>query len=445
MRMEPLSIFFICVGVAAALFLILASLYRIVPADYAHVVIRKGTMKVYSPHEEYSTEGKSTYFEIPDWFFLFGLGLRVHKIPLEIIPINVPDFLAFDKDRARFVCNIVAFVTVNDSVVAAKRFGGNIENLKSQVSKVVQATTRDATTKRAIREIINDREGIINTITKPLTEALIHWGLDLRDIELVEFRDPRTDEYGEESHVIADISSIIEEQINSEMRQKNAEQRKTARLKEAEADESAQKREITRDEEVGKRKQQQEKKVFDEQKLAREAALDVEKVQKVKTQEIEKERQIVEAKQMKEVEEIKKQKKKLEGEGDRLMQEEQAKGAAAPIREKGFAEAMAKEKLQAALNKFKDEAIRALVAELIVEKDRQIGVELAKSLEKADLKVFAGSGEGKAGFDLGQLLGAIKVSGDKEDVNALLNRIGKPNDLGIGLLGKPSKKELARK
>ena len=64
----------------------------------------------------------------------------------------------------------------------------------------------------------------------------------------------------------------------------------------------------------------------------------------------------VEAEQRLEVEEIIKKQKKLEGEGDRDRAVEQAKGEAAPIREKGIAEAEAKEKLQAALNKFKDEA-----------------------------------------------------------------------------------------
>ncbi|RKX65765.1 MAG: hypothetical protein DRP42_04260 [Tenericutes bacterium] len=248
---------------------------------------------------------------------------------------------------------------------------------------------------------------------------------------MIEFKDPSPGKDGKASHVIADISSIIEEQIESEAAQKNADQRKMARLKVAIADEVAQKREIERDEEVGKRKQQQEKKVFDEEKLARESKLEVEKVQQVKTQEIEKARQIVEANQKKEVEAIQKQQKQLEGEGDRLMLEEKAKGEAAETREKLFAEAEGKEKLQAALNKFKPEAIRALTAELIVEKEKEVGLKTAEALSKADLNVFSGGPASKAGFDLASLLGSVRSAGDQTDLDSLLNRIARPNDLGV--------------
>lgn len=422
------------------LFIILASLYTIVPADYADVVIQGSSssddvdsqrgMRVYSSHREYSKDGKGAYFKIPSWFFIFRLGMKVHRIPLQIIDINVPDFLAFDKDRARFVCNIVAFVTVTKPMVAAKRFSGDMEKLQLDVAKVVQATTRDATTKKPIREIINDRDSIINTIRDPLTKALTHWGLELRDIELVEFRDPTPtgDEDDTTSHVIADISSIIEEQINSEARQKNAEQKKTAKVKEAEADEVSKKREIQRDEEVGVRKQQQEKQIFVQEKLAREAQLEVEKVQQVKTQEIEKERQIVEANQKKEVEIINKEQKKLLGEGDHLQKEEQAKGDAAATREEGLAEAAAKEALQVALNKFEDKAIRALVAEKIVEMQKIVGVAGAKALENADLRMFVGSDEG--GFDMGKMIASTMVANDSS-AGSVLNRLARPNDLGF--------------
>jgi len=427
--LEPLVLLLLGVLI---LFGILAKLYTIVPADHADVVIQRGKMKVFSSHTEYNAAGKAAYFKIPAWFFILGLGMTVHRVPLRIMAIGIPNFLAFDSDRARFLCNIVSYVNVVDPVEAAKRFGGDMGELHKQVVQIVQATTRDATTKSPIREIINNREGIIAQITPPLSKAIRHWGIELRDIELVEFSDPTKKEYPHEEppHVIKDISSIIEQQINSDARQKNANQMMEARLKEALAEETARKREIQKDEEVAKREKDKDKMVAEREKVALAEQLEVAKVDQVKNATIQKEKALVIASQDREVEAIKKEQKHLEGQGDMLMQLEQAKGLAAPIREKGYAEADAKMKLQAALNMFKDEAIRALVAEQVVEMQRQVGIETAKALTQADLKVFAGGGSAQSGFDLGALIESVSVA-NEGTAKVIMNRLGRPNDLGF--------------
>ena len=430
-------------GVAIAfLIIILAALYRIVPADYADVVIREGKVRVYSSHKEYSIDGKSAYFNIPSWFFLFKLGMLVHRIPLKVLTIDVPNFLSFDKDRARFECNIITYVTVNDPLVAAKRFSGDVDEMIKQISMVVQAITRDVTTKKAIREIINDREGVLKLIQEPLTNTIKVWGVELKDIELIDFKDPQKGEREGEapSHVISDISSIIEEQINSEARQKNAEQKQIARTKEAQNEEAARLREIQKDEFIGRRDQEKLMKIAEQEKLAREQELEVTRVQKVKNQEIEKERLIVEAKQRKEVEEINVEQKRLEGEGDRKRAEEKAKGEAAPIRERGYAEADAKEKLQLALNKFGPAAITALVAQQVVDMQTQVGIAAANALKEADVKLFAGSQTGQTGFDIGQMVSAMGVS-NTSLAESILNRLSRPNDLGIGSIDLGKKEE----
>ena len=411
---------------------ILASLYTIVPADYVDVVIQKGKMRVLSPHKEYNKQGKAAYFKIPGWFFIFGLGMTVHRVPLRMITVDVSNFMAFDIERARFLCNIIAYVAVTDPVKAAQRFGGDVPELERQVGMIVTATTRDACTKKTIREIINNRQDIIETVNPPLREAIGHWGIDLKDIELVYFQDPTKVEYGETEppHVIRDISSIIEEQINSEARQKNAEQRKIARLKEAAADEEARKREIQRDEEVAKREQVKDKAVAEFQKVAVAEQYEVRRVEEVKLAEILKQKALVVANQDKEVEEVNKERKRLDGEGDRIYLTEKAKGEAAPIRERGLADAEAKMKLQEALNKFRSEAIRALVAEELVEMQRQIGIETAGALKEADVKVFAGGNTAKAAFDLGQMIESMSVASDSSAV-AVLNRLARPHDLGF--------------
>lgn len=430
-----INILYIIIPILGILaFVIPSLLYTIVPANTADVVVKRGKRTVFSSDPKHATDGKAAYFRIPKW--IPYAGMIVHRMPLNIIEVPIPDFLAFDKDRARFLCDIVAYAVIKDPVTAAIRFPETIEELGKQLSKVIRATTRDSTTKKQIRDIINDRAGIIATIKDPLTEAMDNWGLELRDIELIEFKDPTDKEYGEKEppHVIKDLSSMIEVQINSEARQKNAEQIKIARLKEAEAEEISQKREIERDEKIGIRGKLKDQAVYKESKKAKEEELEVEKVKQVKTQEIEKERALVEANQQKEIEQISKERKKLEGEGDRLMKEEQAKGDAAFIREQGYADADAKEKLQQALNKFEDPAIRALVAEKLVEMEKETRIATAKALESADLRIFSGGSGAQKGFDIGQLLESASSTSAPAGAG-LMNRLSRPNDLGFRELG----------
>lgn len=418
---------------AVGMVIVLANIYVVVPPDYADVVSRDENVKVYSPYKEYSADGKSAYFNIPEWFFLFKLGMQVKRIPLKILAINVPNFLAFDKDRARFVCDIVTYVVVKDPIEAAKRFGGDLTALTSQISVIVQSTTRDITTKKAIREVINNRQDIIDAITPTLSQSIKSWGLELKSLELIDFKDPDFKTFGVESHVISDISSIIEQQINSEARQKNAEQKKEARTKEAAAEEEARKREIFKDEVVAKREQEKDKNVAISQKEAVEKELEVTRIREVTTQEINKAKMIVEANQRKEIEQINKEQKQLEGEGDKLRLQEQARGNAAKILEDLKAEAEGKTQLQEALNKFGDTAIRALVAEKIVEMQKDVGVAGAKALENAEIKVFSGGSDGdKAAFDVGKSLEALFVS-NEGSLKSVLNRLSRPNDLGFNL------------
>lgn len=429
-----LWLLFIIIGIIVFLAIIM-SIYTIVPANEAHVVIQGGKRRVFSSDTKYNEQGKASYFHVPSWLPVFGM--KVHRMPLGILSIAVPEFLAWDMNRARFTCEIRAFVVVHDPIISAMRFPSektliDIQELGIQISKIVEATMRDSTTKKNIREIINNRQGIIDYIKQPLSDVLSSWGLTLTDIELINFSDPTKAEFGEKEppHVVRDISVIEEVKINSEMRRKNAEEIKMARITEAETEETAKKREIERDEEISKRDQMKNMLVAEKQQLAVAKQLEVERTQKNVSQDIERQRATIEANQRREVEEINKQQKKLVGEGDRLMKEEQAKGDASPIREKGYADADAKQKLQDALNKFGDKAIRALVAEKIVEMQRDIGIASAKALEKADLRIFSGDGQSKAGFDLGKLVESIKASSDTTAM-ATLNKIARPNDLGF--------------
>ena len=435
--------------IAGVIFLIAAALRTIVPPDKIDIVVRNKRSEIYCSNQEYMVEDqdiKSVYYKIPAW--VPGIGLYVRRMILQMLEIKVPDFVAFDKNRARFSCDIVAFVAIKDGKKAAMRMPSTAADMSKQIQQVLWATMRDSTTKLTVRTIINNRSEVVDMIKAPLTEALSEWGLGLKDIEIVEFKD------GPESKVVSDISSIREQEIDTEARQKNADQVKKAKIVEAETMEEFRKREIQRDEEVAMREQKKLQEVAKEQKIATEQALEVTRVEQVKQEKIDKEQAEVEAEKIrevakidamkqKEVEAVIKEQKHLEGQGDRLRQEEQAKGEAAPIREVGTAEAEiikakligeadGKEKLQEALNKFKENAIIALTAIREIEKNEAIGVALGKSVGLADTKVFLGGGgsESSDAFNFGKAMESLNIS-NTASAASFLNRIAQPNDLGF--------------
>jgi len=434
------------VGVIITIIGIMATLRVVVPTNCADVVIKGNKREVFSADTRYSTEGNAVYYAIPAW--VPGLGKAIRRMPLEMLELKVPNFTAFDENRARFDCDIVAFVVVKNAVEASVRMPDTPQLMEAHLSKILQATTRDTTTKKSIRQIINNRQDIIEIIKPRLTESIEDWGLELKNIELIEFKD------GPESEVVTNISNIREKEINTEMREKNADQDMKARVKEAETREKAKVREIMQEEMVAKREKEKNKLVFAKEKESKEQELEVTRVELVKRQQIDKEKAEVYAEQQKEVARIEAEKRKeveaiikvqkqLQGEGDKLRDEKIAQGKAAleaiPIREKGLAEGEAikaklmgqadgKKKLQEVLSKFTELQKEVMVVEEVVEKDKQIGITLGKAFQNADIKLLAGGNED--GFDFARFIESIKV-GNPEGADALLNKVARDNDLGF--------------
>src|SRR3990167_5882607 len=237
-------------AVASAALVGAMSLRKVPEADEAVVITHQGKMMVLSGHPEhrYSAEveldergsiinvkriphSKVAYYAIPS--SIPWIGRQIQKMPLNMIEISVPDFETFDGDNARFNCDVKAYLYIKDVMVAAKRFPGSMDELKSQVAAVIQGATRQVTTTKKIREILTDREGIRDSTRDKVKKEVDEWGLELSDLEVLDLKDAKG------SSVISDISSIKHAEINSEARQKNAEQHKLARLKEAETEEEA--------------------------------------------------------------------------------------------------------------------------------------------------------------------------------------------------------------
>ena len=399
-------------------------LYRIVPAGEAHYVVSAGKTMVCSPdktvHEQLpeGVKGGRWYLHIP-----FIRTVRVLDLTIKELVISQE---TYEKNQARYNVKSSIKYRIKRVMRAADTFISD-EELKEQLKEVVNASVRAVTVKYDVIEARANKKGMGDEIQAEMADDLQKWGLELINFQLIDFQDT------EDSNIISDISKRREVEIQSRTREENAEKIKAARVKEAEAEEIAKTREIEKDEKIAKRDQDKNSQVSEREKIAQEKHFEVVQVQTIKQAEIDKEKAIVKANEDKATEEIHKEQKQLEGEGDKLRDMEKAKGEAAPIREKGFAEAEAKEKLQDALNKFGDKAIRALVAEQIVAMQKDVGIETAKALKEADLRVFAGGDGAKQGFDLGSLITSVGSS-NESTAQAVLNKLARPNDLGLSQL-----------
>jgi flotillin len=430
-------VFLIAVSVICAI-----SWYRIVSPSEAHVVVWRNHKKVYSSDEKIASENTgATYFAVPEWIPFFGKQVRDMDLTIKEI---VHQQETLEKEQGRYNVKSSTKYRINDVKKASETIF-DLEELAKQLEEVIAASVRTATIKYDVKDARAKKQEMADVVKKEMINDLERYGLILESFQLVDFSDTK------DSRIISDISEIREVSIQTNRREQNAEKEKEARMKEAESIELAETREIARDKVLEERKQEMAQAIEEKKKLAEEKRFKVIKVQTIEQANINKEKAEVLAKQEKEValigaqknkeaEEINKAKKKLEGEGDKLKAEEIAKGAASPIREKGnaeaeiikakgLAEAEAKNKLQEALNKFDDKAVRALVAEKIVEMEKEVGIAAAKALEKSDMKVFAGSDNGK-GFDIGKLIESTRVSSNSL-AESLINRIAKPNDLGV--------------
>lgn len=411
-----------------------ATTYRIVPPTEAHLVTTQSGRFVASSDDSLSIDGeqvKKAYFAIPSFIPFFGTQVRVMDVTIKEINLGQE---TFEKNQARFIVDTSAKYRIKNIKTAAETFSDDKE-VEDQLKGVMASSVRDVTSKVDVIEARSNKQAMEDSVKKVMGKNFEAWGLELVNFQVVDLRDTA------DSKIISNISLRREKEIESDTRQQNAERIRLARVKEAESDEASRQREIERDQRVAEQEQIKNMKISEQEKIAQEKHYEVIRVQEVKTAEIAKQRAIIEAEQKRDYENIIKEQKRLEGEGDRLKQEEQAKGEAAPIRERGLAEADALNKKQEALNKFTPQAIQALTAEQVVSANKDIGVETAKSLGRADVKVFAGGDGSRPGFDLAALVSSMQNS-NPNVASAFLNKLARPNDLGFS---QPAVEEGVRK
>ena len=445
-------IVWIVVGVIVALIalgLLLAVLFRVVvPTNEVHIV--QSAKKTMSYGKD--TGNGNTYYKFPSWMPL--IGVTTIALPVSVFAIKIDSYEAYDLGRLPFVLDLTAFFRVSDSNLAAQRVE-NFADLKLQLSNIIQGSVRAILSSRKLEDILQIRSELGDDFTKAVGNQLKNWGIDpVKNIELMDIRDSGG------SQVIKNIMNKKISLIEKESRIEVANNKKDADIAEIEAQQLTEVRSqeakkmiglktVENEREVAISQEQANQLVKDQEKITQEKQMEVERVRQVRQAEITKETEIVKAEQeQKKIEidalarknaqirqaEANKENQILVAQGDK---EKQFLAAAALLEMKdkeaqgiakiGTAEAEALRLKELAPINAQIELAKEigenqgyqtyLISIRQIEANQAIGIEQAKALTAADLKIIANGGDVQSGV---QKIGDLLSSSGGTQVGAML-------------------------
>ena len=409
-------------GIAVFIFLVVfikwvLSLRRVVPTNMVDIVQRRSRTMSYGK----DTNNGNTYYRFPAWIPF--IGITTISLPMSVFDIDLNNYEAYDQERLPFVVDVKAFYRIDDSNIAANRIS-TFPELLVQLTDITRGVVRSLLAKSNLENIMSERSAYGSLFTVEVQEQLKAWGVvPVKNIELMDIRDTK------DGKVISDIMNKKKSKIEMESRTEVAENMKKAQEAEIEANKEVALKKEQATQEVGQKKAQvtrevgiaDEKAKQEVQEQARttaEKTMAVERVNQVKLAEIKKEANIVKAEEDKSVtiisSEANKQAFEINAEGVRLQLEIEAEGKlvaktkeSTGIQLEGAARADAEKKMQLA----SVEAQITLAAKIGenkgyqdyligirgVEAQEKVGVEQAKNLGRADIKVIANAGDVNSG------------------------------------------------
>jgi len=345
-------------------------LYRVVPVNEAHIRILQNSKTIFS-----ARQGKSAYWVVP---FI----TKLHKLPLCNLAIPVNDIKLNDKNMAKFVCDIMCFININNIDLAVERLiltdtekelGFDFTKLSEDLRAIMESVVRTVTTKQTILDIYMNRSMLDQAITKEVELVFPKWGIELVDLELKDIKDAH------ESTIISDIERKIAAEIRRDAEIKVATTTKEAELAKAEAEEIYRKRQIEKDKQIGMAEQYKNQEIADKEKEAN--VTKIEAVRKLEVGHAEIEKQKIEQLAMGQ-----KLKYTIEAEGQANQIQNVGKAEANIIQIKKEADAAGTLKLADALKEFNDVAINVKI--LDIQKEIMIAKfsALAQAIQKADVR-----------------------------------------------------------
>lgn len=385
--------------------------YVVVPPHEAHVVISRGKGKKVRS----SREGqRSSYWRLP-------IIQQRAILPIENIQIQVEDVPLRDKNMAKFLGDVVAWLNIVDPLLAAERLGKlekGFASIEADVKNVIQAVTRNMSMYWTLIDIMINRKEFSQSVEKAINEELEAWGIKLVELEVIHFED--TEGYT----VIKDLERRQSTVISAETRKQVAEKYKEAEIVESNAkreseiikaknEEEFRTRQIEKDEGIGKREQDKEIAVQEKTKEANERKVEAERTYKVGQAETEKQAIIRTAEGEAEAE-FKK------GEAKARVTRETGTAEADVIRNKGFAEAESTDKRAEALKKYNEAGITLEYLKAVRDVEINKWDNWGDALQAAKIQVYSGGEQGSllgipispsAGFSLGAFAAIAKEQG----------------------------------
>ncbi len=457
-----LQLIVIIAAVFLGLSLVIALLLRrVVHTNEVHIVQSgKATVSYGKDHPS-----GNSYYEWPSWIPKFGIVKIV--LPVSVFDEDLESYEAYDKGRLPFVVDIKAFFRITDSNVAAQRVS-SFDELRSQLRAILQGATRTILASADIEDIMQGRSQFGEMFTQEVELQLKNWGVStVKNIELMDIRDSTS------SNVIRNIMEKKKSLIEMQSRIEVAENMKRASIAEIEAkretdiqlQEALQRvgsRTAEKDQAVGISNEKAQQSIKQEAKATVEKELAILKLQQITEAEIAKSVEIVKANQDKETASIIKEKalilasqdketKILVAEGEKattiLVAEgnlESKKRESEGIAVEGTSRAEAEKAMQ--LAPVQAQIVLAkeignnegyqkyLVTIEQVKANQAVGIEQARALAEAELKIIANSGNVESGMkglmdvfsaNGGTQLGAmLEGLAQSEQGEAILSKIG---------------------
>ncbi len=421
-----------------ALFIIALFLRRVVETNEVHIVQSAKDTKSYGK----DTPNGNTYYDWPHWVPVIGVTRIV--MPVSVFDIRLEAYEAYDVGRVPFVVDIVAFFRIADSNMAAQRVE-SFDELQSQLLAIIQGAVRTILASHDIDRIMLERSIYGEQFTLAVQDQLKSWGVvPVKNIELMDIRD------AQDNRVVHNIMEKKKSLIEMESRMEVAENMKRAEIAEIEAkretdvqDQRAQQvvGETTADKvkAVGIADERAFQDIKEQQRITKEKEMAVIQVQQVRQADITREANIVKADEQRQttiiVAEGKLEETKKDSEGIAI------EGAARAEAEKLMQLAPVEAQIVLAKEIGQNEGYQNyLVAIEAVAANENVGVEQAKALTAADVKIIANTGQPVDGMynvmDLFTSKGGTNISAmleglaQSEQGQKLLKRVGVAQSTG---------------
>ncbi len=419
-------------AVVVLVFIVALAFRRVVETNEVHIVQSAKRTMSYGK----DTNNGNTYYEWPLWFPVIGITRII--MPVSVFDLKLVAYEAYDVGRVPFVVDIVAFFRIDDSNMAAQRVE-SFSELKSQLLSIIQGAVRTILASHDIDRIMLERSIYGEQFTEAVKDQLGSWGVvPVKNIELMDIRD------AEGNNVVHNIMEKKKSLIEMESRTEVAMNIKKAEIAEIEAQRATDVEEQKAQKVVGETTalkvkaigiadEQASQEIKAQQKITKEREMAVIQVEQVRQATIEKEANIVKANEDKAttviIAEGRLEETKKESEGIAI------EGAARAEAEKMMQLAPVEAQIVLAKEIGQNEGYQNYLVSIEgIEANENVGMEQAKALTDADVKIIANTGNPVSGMsnvmDLFTSKGGTNISAmleglaQSEQGQHFLNKLG---------------------